>query len=293
MTARSTIKIVVSSAALVAVCGAVIVFGIAHVSPPVEPHTADVAPAVSQPPPAIRSPSKLAQTEAGLDILGALGPPQPSVPDEGRPAFDVARIEPTGEAVIAGRAAPGATIELLRNGGQKLDQALADASGMFVMVPPRLPPGEYELTLRSRSPDGTTLAISKGRVPVALKAAAPPSRNANQLPQDRTNGSSQASEADLPSEDADIAKRERVLASPPMQALAAIGPSNRNLSRTMAAPRISTAVVSRGDSLWRISRMTYGDGYRYFELYKANRNRIRDPNLIYPGQVFVLPGKLQ
>src|SRR5262245_60831499 len=36
--------------------------------------------------------------------------------DEARPAFDVARIEPSGDAVIAGRAAPGATVELLRNG---------------------------------------------------------------------------------------------------------------------------------------------------------------------------------
>jgi len=34
--------------------------------------------------------------------------------DDGAPAFDIARIEPTGEAVIAGRATPGATVELLR-----------------------------------------------------------------------------------------------------------------------------------------------------------------------------------
>ena len=51
------------------------------------------------------------------------------------PTFDVARIEPTGEAVIAGRAAPGATVELLRN-GEVHDRAVADQSGQFVMVPP-------------------------------------------------------------------------------------------------------------------------------------------------------------
>src|SRR5207245_10355764 len=64
-----------------------------------------------------------------------------------------ARIEPTGEAVIAGRAAPGATVELLRN-GELHDRAVADQSGQFAMVPPRLPPGTYGLTLRSRLPDG-------------------------------------------------------------------------------------------------------------------------------------------
>jgi uncharacterized protein len=70
------------------------------------------------------------------------------------PVFDIARIEPTGEAVIAGKAAPNATVELLRNGSVH-DRAIADHSGQFVMVPPRLPSGDYELTLRSRQPDGT------------------------------------------------------------------------------------------------------------------------------------------
>ena len=73
--------------------------------------------------------------------------------DEFTPIFDIARIEPTGEAVIAGRAAPNAAVELLHN-GYVHDRAVADRSGQFVMVPPRLPPGDYELTLRSRQPDG-------------------------------------------------------------------------------------------------------------------------------------------
>jgi nucleoid-associated protein YgaU len=54
-------------------------------------------------------------------------------------------------------------------------------------------------------------------------------------------------------------------------------------------PKTATKVVSRGDSLWRISRVTYGDGKRYAVLYKANRGHIRDPNRIFPGQIVVLP----
>jgi hypothetical protein len=69
------------------------------------------------------------------------------------PLFDIVRIEPGGEAIIAGRAAPGASIELLRDGDIH-DKAITDASGQFVMVPPRLPPGKHELTLVSRQPDG-------------------------------------------------------------------------------------------------------------------------------------------
>jgi nucleoid-associated protein YgaU len=61
--------------------------------------------------------------------------------------------------------------------------------------------------------------------------------------------------------------------------------------RTASAiiPEISTAVVERGDSLWRISRQVYGSGMRYTEIFEANQNQIRNPNLIYPGQLFVLP----
>jgi len=48
-------------------------------------------------------------------------------------------------------------------------------------------------------------------------------------------------------------------------------------------------VVSPGDSLWRISRATYGTGMRYAVIYGANHNQIRNPDLIYPGQVLLLP----
>ncbi len=50
-----------------------------------------------------------------------------------------------------------------------------------------------------------------------------------------------------------------------------------------------TMTVQRGDSLWRIARRTYGAGLRYTLIYEANAAAIRDPDLIYPGQVFSLP----
>jgi nucleoid-associated protein YgaU len=48
-------------------------------------------------------------------------------------------------------------------------------------------------------------------------------------------------------------------------------------------------VVQPGDNLWNIARHTYGRGPRYTIIYAANRADIRDPDLIYPGQVFKLP----
>lgn len=50
-------------------------------------------------------------------------------------------------------------------------------------------------------------------------------------------------------------------------------------------------VVQPGNSLWRIARRVYGSGFEYTIIYDANRSDIRDPNLIYPGQIFDLPEK--
>ncbi|OWJ64974.1 hypothetical protein BWR60_22185 [Inquilinus limosus] len=48
-------------------------------------------------------------------------------------------------------------------------------------------------------------------------------------------------------------------------------------------------VVQPGNSLWRIARRVYGEGPRYTVIYQANQEQIRDPDLIYPGQIFTVP----
>ncbi|MEM1161255.1 MAG: LysM peptidoglycan-binding domain-containing protein [Pseudomonadota bacterium] len=48
-------------------------------------------------------------------------------------------------------------------------------------------------------------------------------------------------------------------------------------------------VIQRGDMLWRIAEQFYGEGLRYSLIYGANTGLIRDPDLIYPGQVFTIP----
>ena len=66
-------------------------------------------------------------------------------------------------------------------------------------------------------------------------------------------------------------------------------PSRSAPRQRWSSPELSTASVERGDSLWRISRQVYGRGIRYTEIFEANQDQIRNPDLIYPGQVFVLP----
>lgn len=52
---------------------------------------------------------------------------------------------------------------------------------------------------------------------------------------------------------------------------------------------VQAVVVQPGYTLWGISRRSYGDGVQYVRIFEANRDRIRDPDLIYPGQLFSLP----
>lgn len=50
-----------------------------------------------------------------------------------------------------------------------------------------------------------------------------------------------------------------------------------------------TYTVKRGDCLWNIAKKYYGKGNQYTKIYNANRDKIKNPNLIYPGQVLTIP----
>ncbi|RMD90304.1 MAG: LysM peptidoglycan-binding domain-containing protein, partial [Alphaproteobacteria bacterium] len=60
-------------------------------------------------------------------------------------------------------------------------------------------------------------------------------------------------------------------------------------ARPGEVPRIATVTVQPGYTLWGISRGRYGRGALYVKIYNANRDQIRDPDLIYPGQIFTIP----
>ena len=281
MTATSIGRMVAPSLALVATCGAALVFGVTLLQreQQVKTRAATDAPAVALPAPDARDEGSAAlataQAETNAAAAALAVPPRSPDTDKSVPVFDIARIEPTGDAVIAGRAAPGAIVELLRN-GEPHDRTVADQSGQFAMIPPRLPPGDYELTLRSRQPDGKQ-ATSKQSVAVALDAA--------------ESSSAIHSRAEVPLNIPETVATNRSVLDRAVGSSRAHPLSDGGSPSVVVVPKTATTIVSRGDSLWRISRVTYGTGMRYAIVYKANRDQIRNPNRIYPGQIFVLPMK--
>ncbi|WP_419910507.1 LysM peptidoglycan-binding domain-containing protein [Hoeflea sp.] len=54
-------------------------------------------------------------------------------------------------------------------------------------------------------------------------------------------------------------------------------------------PRDSSVIIRRGDTLWQISRRIYGRGVRYTTIYLANADQIQNPDMIEPGQIFMVP----
>ena len=94
----------------------------------------------------------------------------PIEPAPERPGFDVVRVEPTGETVIAGHASPKAAVEL-RDEGRVIAEIGADKSGQFVILPPPLAEGSHRLELAARN--GGAPAVVSEAVTIEVAAQKP------------------------------------------------------------------------------------------------------------------------
>jgi nucleoid-associated protein YgaU len=187
---------------------------------------------------------------------------------------------------------------------------VADASGQFVMTPPKLPAGSYELALRAKAPDGTVVQSSR-TMPVTIAEAAPPPARVTPVAKqeaklveksveklnDRSDVVASLPSPRLASASDRSAARPRMMGGPKPKATARVPAAGATVASASPAEVFNATpadaggsrVISRGDSLWALSRLAYGDGNRYALIVNANRDKIHNPNLIYPGQTFVMP----
>jgi nucleoid-associated protein YgaU len=192
---------------------------------PAERPTPQAEPA-SPPSPGTPAPSAAVRPPAPPAAASKPAAEQPQTADRSAPkaAFDVVRVEPSGELVVAGRCAAGCAIELLSN-GQPRDKAVADGGGHWAMTPDALPPGDHELGLRVTMPDGGTETPAQT---VTVSVPTPPSKEVVVV----------LNEPDAPS---------RILQKPgqPAQAPApaAAGPSN-NVAAVAPAPQAPARKVA-------------------------------------------------
>lgn len=269
--------------------------------------------------------------------------PSPALAPTPAPSFDVVRVTPQGQAVIAGRAAPGTTVTV-REGEHEIGSAQADPSGTWVLTPSApLPSGTGTLTV-----SGANGATSEEKVVLALPAATSPNPTAPPLAVLTTPaaaprilqipGSTKGNKLALQvldygqtgdvrlaghappktivrayvdnahAGDASVAKDGTWELTPSipiapgqhrlrLDQVDAAGkviarvelPFSREAEPQRALASADSVIVQPGQSLWRIARKSYGKGIRYTVIYAANRDDIRDPNRIYPGQIFSVP----
>lgn len=279
-------------------------------------------------------------------------PRTPVAPSAILPSFDVVRINPQGDAVMAGRAAPNTQVQIF-DGNKPIGTVTSDARGEWVFVPTDpLLPGGRELSLAARSGDTVTRSdqvvvlvvpergkdVAAGTAPAAplALAARRDGTGASTLLQGPARGEANAARLSVDVIDYDTAGKLMLAGRAPANTAVQVYIENKLVGRTRSnadgrwmlvpedkvapglytlrldelatdgrvATRIelpfqraeieiadasqSSIVVQPGDSLWRIARRTHGQGMAYTVIYEANRDQIRDPDLIYPGQVFNL-----
>lgn len=273
-----------------------------------------------------------------------------------RPSFDVIRVEPGGDAVMAGRAKPGSTVVIIAD-GKPIGEVTADGRGEWVFVPTaQLKPGSRELSLEMRFPGGKPMAsedvvvlvVPERDKDIAGRPTGGP-QGALALKMPRSGGASTVMQTPggragegplgLSVEALDYDDKGRLFISGRAAPGARVNVylDNGFIGRTEAdgaglwrlspdvrikpglytlradqvdnagkvAARVSMpfsraepmgetppepfVIVQPGNSLWRLARRAYGEGVRYTTIFEANKEQIKDPDLIYPGQVFALP----
>lgn len=291
---------------------------------------------------------------AGQGASGGTGSPDAAgSPD--KPTFDIVRVNPQGDTVIAGRARPDSEITVLQD-DEVIGRATADKRGEWVLVPQTpIAPGTHKLTIVSPNADGTSVSSDQSVVVVVPErgkdiAGGPSTGSTGSLalsvPKDgagapvvlQTPGGFGDSELSLDAIDYGQSGGDLGLSgrAPPGTEVR-VYLDNKFVGRAtadekgiwrlnpgvdvpeglykMRVDRVDTTgkvtarvelpfsrakplsglaegtvvFVQPGNSLWRLARRSYGEGLRYTEIYEANKDQIRNPDLIYPGQVFVLP----
>lgn len=140
-------------------------------------------------------------------------------------------------------------------------------------------PATLDAATEPRTPTQTPTPVAPAPAP-AVAATTPPA----EMPSEPQAEPAETAVAEAePAPTAEPATAAEAVAEVPTMVAVAIG--SPDAERFVSGK----AIIRRGDNLWTIARRTYGEGIKYTTIYQANTGQIRDPDRIYPGQVFELP----
>lgn len=234
---------------------------------------------------AVEKPATAEQEVAAVDATGkepattiAKTDPEPKVEQKVEPAplvktpkaqliLDTVDYNDTGNIIFSGKADPGGKVRIYVD-GQHVGDAVADASGSWVFKGnENIPSGLHQLRIDQVQSDGTV--VQRRELPFEradpLKVVELHSAQSGATEVEKSKPVDETQTATI-TEQAEPEKTEPAL------------------------PASGKVVIQPGNNLWNISRVIYGSGVEYTAIYEANKDQIRDPDRIYPGQIFTTPG---
>jgi LysM repeat protein len=265
------------------------------------------------------APATLLVTDEGAALLNPAAGPKVEV------SVDTIAYTPAGAVQMSGQGTAGETLRFYLDNAELLTVPVPE-SGPWSAVLPDTPPGIYTLRVDQIGADGKVTSRFetpfKRETPEALAAASgvveepaqPAAEEAMKAPEAAApaepagevvieNGA--VATPNEPAEETVSAAEAPEPASPPVNESADAGVSDNTeapqlkKSEPVAAAQVEPAIaapltvtVQPGFTLWKIARDSFGDGVMYVQVYEANKDRIRNPDLIYPGQVFTMPAML-
>ena len=276
------------------------------------------ATATETPPPKDTAPTAILLSEAGAVVLQ-----DPVAPDTGAPAdvaIETISYTPQGDVQLGGRAQAGSFVRIYLD-NLPVQTVLVPVGGQWLTTLSDTAPGVY--TLRADQIDAAGKVTSRFETPFKRETLAALAAAAGVPPADpvvapaASDGAAEppaqiatADPAPPPQTDAPATPRVTIAEPPPplpstaadVSAVAdappaATGTVVADLPEPQKAdpvPAVASPVsitVQPGFTLWGIAQQSYGDGVMYVQVFEANKDKIRNPDLIYPGQVFTMPGE--
>jgi nucleoid-associated protein YgaU len=215
---------------------------------------------------------------------------QPPAAQAGAPAKEVqlsaVDYDADGNIVFQGRVSPGGTVRFYVD-NQLAGDVTSDPAGNWLFKGSS-PIAAGTHTLRADEIDATGKVISRAELPFLREeaekvlASASETGGAPAAAQQVESGQTSGEQPDQvqpksPGTETQVASADTTAQpeAPPVIAATPNGP-----------PRI---VIQPGNNLWRISRQVYGKGRLFTVIWEANRDQIKNPNRIYPGQILSAP----
>ncbi|MDH4985645.1 LysM peptidoglycan-binding domain-containing protein [Aminobacter anthyllidis] len=282
---------------------------LALVEEPGKPSQLITVPKPADAPSASATPEQQASAPAVTPAAPVTAEPAPAKSEAPAAQVKVAveAVEIEGKKIfIAGSADAGRKVRAYAN-EILIGETLTSPEGRFLIEAERdLPVGDYIIRVDALEPNGAKVvaraAVPFQREPGEAVAAVAPQPTAPVAPADATAAPTAEAKTtmsgEVPAAPSTVAPASEATA--PAQAPAATADKPAEVAAALAAPETTApkleavdgaVIIRRGDSLWRISRRVYGHGVRYSNIYLANQDQIRDPDRIWPGQVFRVPEK--